>query len=95
MHDMYIAYSWMAVSAAAFSMYWLHLHYTKRFGMGKDTKRIEQLERLVEDLENQVQELSAISHDRIEQLHERVDFAERILLERPAPLEEPAEPTPV
>jgi len=73
--------SWTAVSIAAVTLYWLKLHYTAKHGVstGKDRKReSEAVAELRAELQDAFQDLG----DRIEQLNERLDFAERVLAER-------------
>ena len=68
--------SWTAVSLAVVTVYWLKLHYAAKHGVtsGRDVKRESET---VAELQNAYQDLS----DRIEQLNERLDFAERVLAE--------------
>lgn len=82
MNDMWVAYSWMAVSVASFGGWWLYLHYRRKDRALSGRAEMERLEARVQDLEQEVGTLVTDYHDRLEQLHERVDFAERILLER-------------
>lgn len=84
MHDMYIAYSWMAVSLAGFAGFWLHLHYRRKDRTLGSREEVERLEAVVTDLQAELGNTANELHDRLEQLHERVDFTERLLAERPA-----------
>jgi uncharacterized protein YlxW (UPF0749 family) len=73
--------SWTAVSVAAVTLYWLKLHYAARHGVrsGRDSKReIEDVAELRAELRESYDDLAA----KIEQLNERLDFAERVLAER-------------
>ena len=64
--------SWTAVSVAAVTIYWLKLHYTAR------KRDPEDLAELRAELRESYDDLAT----RIEQLNERLDFAERVLAER-------------
>lgn len=99
MEAMYIAYSWLAVSAAALAGFWLHLHYRRRDRMLTQSADVERLEATVQELRTELDAVTSEFHGRVAELNERVDFAERLLtrsLEAPRP--EPAPdrvPTPV
>lgn len=84
MGDMYIAYSWMAVSLAGFAGFWLHLHYRRKDRALGSREEVERLEVTVQELQAELGSATNELHDRLEQLHERVDFTERLLAERPA-----------
>ena len=73
--------SWTAVSVAAVTLYWLKLHYAARHGVrgGREAKReLEDVAELRTELHEAYDDLAA----KIEQLNERLDFAERVLAER-------------
>lgn len=98
MNDMYIAYSWMVVSAAAFAGWWLYLHYRRKDRTIAGQAEVERLEAQVQDLQADLASVTTELHDRLDQLHERVDFSERLLLERPGAGSRPRKsgtPTPV
>jgi uncharacterized protein YlxW (UPF0749 family) len=70
--------SWTAVSVAAVTLYWLKLHYAAKHG-GRDAKRdLEDVADLRAELRESYDDLA----EKIEQLNERLDFAERVLAER-------------
>ena len=70
--------SWTAVSVAAVTLYWLKLAYAARYG-GREAKReLEDVAELRAELREAYDDLAA----KIEQLNERLDFAERVLAER-------------
>ena len=73
--------SWTAVSIAVVAVYWLKLHYAARHGVKAGRSAKEEPETVAElraELQDAYQDLG----DRIEQLNERLDFAERVLAER-------------
>ena len=73
--------SWTAVSLAVVTVYWLKLHYAAKHGVRGDRsakREIEELAELRAELRESYDDLAA----KIEQLNERLDFAERILAER-------------
>lgn len=97
MNDMYIAYSWLAVSLAGLAGFWLHLHYRRKDGLRSPEQ--ERLESALRDLEAELGSVTEAMQEQLDQVHERLDFAERLLASRssasPGP-HEPAEiPTPV
>ena len=73
---MELALSWAAVSAAAVACFWLKLAYQKnQHGQAAD----------LDDVRERLEEMQALCADvaeQVEQLHERVDFAERLLTSR-------------
>jgi len=96
---MEIALSWAFVSAGAVTIFWLKMHYGRKEQLShgpKFTEIQEQTEALNADLQSVYDELA----DKIEQVNERLDFAERLLskprelAEDPAMVSEP-EVTPV
>lgn len=98
MNDMYIAYSWLAVSTAAFAGWWLYLHYRRKDRTIAGQAEVERLEAQVQDLQAELGAVTSEFQDRLDQLHERVDFSERLLLDRPAAGSRPRKsetPTPV
>jgi hypothetical protein len=85
---MELALSWAAVSAGAVALYWLKLHYGRK---DRSESLDDQAEALQADLQSVYEELS----DKVEQIHERLDFAERLLATPRTPADEPAtEATP-
>ncbi|MGH7699486.1 MAG: hypothetical protein ACREMJ_03065 [Gemmatimonadales bacterium] len=68
--------SWTAVSVAAVTCYWLKLHYSAKHGRERESSGE------VKELRAEVQEMYDDLTTRIEQLHERMDFTERVLAER-------------
>ena len=91
---MEIYLSWLAVSAGAVAIYWLKLHYGRKnlLNPSPDLKALrEQTDALHSDLQSVYDELA----DKIEQVNERMDFAER-LLSQPGSTTEgpPVEETP-
>jgi hypothetical protein len=79
MNDMYIAYSWMAVSIAGLAGFWLWLHYRHRDRSQTRSLEVEQLEATVHALQADLDAVATESRAQIEQLEARVDFAERLL----------------
>ena len=75
---MEIAFSWIAVSAACVTVYWLKMHYGRKdkLNPSPDLEALrEQTEALHSDLQSVYDELA----DKIEQVNERMDFTERLL----------------
>jgi len=101
MDEMYIAYSWLAVSAAALAGFWLHLHYRRKDRQIGQNAEVERLEATVQALQADLDAIAGDLHERVGQLHERVDFTERMLTAPPqarVPAGKPIEPripTPV
>lgn len=82
--NMWVAYSWMAVSLGALSGFWLYLHYRRADRALGSREEVARLEATVQELQAELGGVANELHDRLEQLHERVDFTERLLAERPA-----------
>ncbi len=97
MNDMYVAYSWLAVSLAGLAGFWLHLHYRSKNPLRSPEQ--EQLKTAIQDLETELASVTDAMQDQLDQVHERLDFAERLLASRSSAspqANEPAEiPTPV
>ncbi len=97
---MELAFSWAAVSAGLVALYWLKLHYGRKEQLTSSPK-VEQLQEQAEALNADVQSVYEELCDKIEQVNERLDFAERLLSqprnseEDPALEETPRESTPV
>ena len=72
---MELALSWAFVSAGAVAIVWLKLHYSRKDRGAESTELIERTEALHTDLQSVYDELA----DKIEQVNERIDFAERLL----------------
>ena len=94
---MELAFSWAAVSCGLVALYWLKLHYGRK-------ERSPRLERLKEQAEANNADLQSVYDelcDKIEQVNERLDFAERLLsqprnsADEPAVEQSPRELTPV
>ncbi|MFN0178324.1 MAG: hypothetical protein ACKVZ0_05955 [Gemmatimonadales bacterium] len=79
MQDMYVAYSWMAVSVAGLAGFWLWLHYRHRDRSKTQSHDVEQLEATVQALQADLDAVATESRAQIEHLEARVDFAERLL----------------
>lgn len=93
MSDMWVAYSWMAVSLAGLAGFWLHLHYRSKDRL-RNTGQ-EQIESAIRDLEADLGAVTESMQDQLDQMQERLDFAERLLASRSS-ASPPAEiPTPV
>ncbi len=87
----------MAVSLAGLAGFWLHLHYRRR-DRGASRIEQEQMESLVSDLQGEIGAVASELHERMDQMHERIDFTERLLTDRSVrsvDLHHPKEVTPV
>ncbi len=97
MNDMWVAYSWMAVSLAGLAGFWLHLHYRSRDRLRNPGQ--EQLESAIRDLEADLGAVTESLQEQLDQMQERLDFAERLLASRssasPQASEQSEIPTPV
>ncbi len=96
MNDMWVAYSWLAVSLAGLAGFWLHLHYRSKDRLRSPGQ--EQLESAIRDLETELASVTDAMQEQLDQVHERLDFAERLLAARSSASPEPNEPeipTPV
>ncbi len=97
---MELALSWAAVSAGVVALYWLKLHYGRKEQLAP-SPRLERLQEQAEALNTDLQSVYDELSDKIEQVNERVDFAERLLSQpknvgdEPALEETPRELTPV
>ncbi len=97
---MELALSWAAVSAGVVALYWLKLHYGRKEQL-TPSPRLERLQEQAEALNTDLQSVYDELSDKIEQVNERVDFAERLLSQpknvgdEPALEEIPRELTPV
>ena len=83
---MELAFSWAAVSSGLVALYWLKLHYGRK-------ERSPRLERLKEQAEANNADLQSVYDelcDKIEQVNERLDFAERLLSQPRNSADEPA-----
>jgi hypothetical protein len=75
---MELAFSWAAVSCGLVALYWLKLHYGRKERLTPSPR----LERLKEQAEANNADLQSVYDelcDKIEQVNERLDFAERLL----------------
>lgn len=100
MQNSYGAFSWLAVSVAGLVGFWLHLHYRRRDRMLARGAEVERLEAEVQALQADRDAIATEARDRVGQLEERLDFAERLLAQaalepRPIPVETGRVPTPV
>jgi len=96
---MELAFSWAAVSAGVVALYWLRLHYGRKERLTHNP-RLERLQEQSDALHSDVQSVYDELCDKIEQVNERLDFAERLLSQpgnagEPAFQETPRELTPV
>ena len=86
---MELAFSWAAVSSGLVALYWLKLHYGRKERLTGSPK----LERLKEQAEAHNADLQSVYDelcDKIEQVNERLDFAERLLSQPRNSADEPA-----
>ena len=97
---MELAFSWAAVSGGLVALYWLKLHYGRKERL-THSPRMEQLDEQAETNNADLQSVYDELCDKIEQVNERLDFAERLLsqprnsADEPAVEETPRESTPV
>jgi hypothetical protein len=75
---MEMALSWAAVSAGVVALYWLKLHYGRRDRL-PNSPELERLQEQAEAVNADVQSVYDELCDKIEQVNERLDFAERLL----------------
>ena len=93
MNEMWVAYSWLAVSLAGVAGFWLHLHYRSKERLRNPGQ--EQLESALRDLESDLGAVTASLQDQLDQMQERLDFAERLLASRSSASPSAEIPTPV
>lgn len=82
-----ITYPTVIVCGTALFGYWLKLRHERRLANDRHTE--------VDDLQRELEQLRDQHANDLAQLHERLDFAERMLTQRRLEAAESEEPTPV